>query len=58
MQNKLLYIGILIPILLVSLLIQHYKIEPFESFSLRFNDINFDLQQKDVNSSIVFVAVD
>ena len=58
MKEKFLYFGAIIPILLVTLLLQHYKIEPFESFSLRFNDINFALQKKEISKGIVFVAVD
>ena len=58
MKDKLLYLSILIPILVLTLFLQIYKIEPFESFSLRFNDINFDLQTKEPNKDIVFVAVD
>ncbi len=58
MKEKVLYFGVLIPILVVTLLLQIYKVEPFESFSLRFNDINFELQDKKPNPNIVFVAVD
>ncbi|MDF1879331.1 adenylate/guanylate cyclase domain-containing protein [Sulfurimonas sp. SAG-AH-194-C20] len=38
--------------------LSYNKVEPLESFSLRFNDINFDLQTKEINKDIVFVAVD
>ncbi|MCD6433101.1 MAG: CHASE2 domain-containing protein, partial [Sulfurimonas sp.] len=58
MKEKLLYLGLLLPILLVTLLLQLYKVEPLESFSLRFNDVNFKLQEKEINQDIVFVAVD
>ncbi|WP_345993423.1 adenylate/guanylate cyclase domain-containing protein [Sulfurimonas sp. HSL-1716] len=58
MKQKLLYLLILFPILLTSLALYHYKVEPFESFSLRFNDIDFDLQKKSPDKRIVFVAVD
>ena len=58
MKEKALYLGVLIPILILTLLLQIYKVEPFESFSLRFNDVNFDLQEKKPNPNIVFVAVD
>lgn len=58
MREKLLYLSVLIPILALTLFLQIYKIEPFETFSLRFNDINFDLQTKEPNKNIVFVAVD
>jgi adenylate cyclase len=58
MKHKLYYILAVIPILLISLGLHHYKVEPFESFSLRFNDINFDLQKKTPSDKVVFVAVD
>ena len=58
MKEKFLYLGVLVPILVISLLLQIYKIEPFESFSLTFNDINFNLQKKEPSESVVFVAVD
>jgi len=58
MKHKLLYLAVLIPILLITLLLYSYKVEPLESFSLRFNDVNFDLQDKKINKDIVFVAVD
>jgi len=34
------------------------RVEPLESFSLRFNDINFNLQEKKPNKDIIFVAID
>ena len=58
MKEKLIYIGVLIPILIVTLLLQIYKVEPFESFSLLYNDVNFELQKKEASKDIVFVAVD
>ena len=58
MKEKFLYVAVLVPILLITVLMQLYKVEPFESFSLRFNDINFDLQQKEPAKEVVFVAVD
>ena len=58
MKEKLIYSLVLLPVIVVVLLLQTYKIEPFESFSLRFNDVNFDLQKKEPNKDIVFVAVD
>ncbi len=35
-----------------------YRVDPFESFSLRFNDIDFSLQNKPISEKVVFVAVD
>jgi adenylate cyclase len=58
MKDKFLYFVVLLPVLLITLLFQIYKVEPFESFSLRYNDVNFDLQKKEPNKDIVFVAVD
>jgi len=58
MKEKSLYLGAIAVILFLTLLLQHYKVEPFESFSLRFNDINFELQKKEISKDIVFVAVD
>jgi adenylate cyclase len=58
MKDRLLYLGVLLPILLVTFLLYSYKVQPFETFSLRFNDINFDLQEKEPSKSVVFVAVD
>ncbi|WP_373036786.1 CHASE2 domain-containing protein [Sulfurimonas sp.] len=58
MKEKLLYLGVLIPILAVTLLLYLYKVEPFESFSLRYNDVNFDFQKKEPSKEVVFVAVD
>ena len=58
MKDKLLYLAALIPILVVTLLLHVYKVDPFESFSLRFNDVNFNLQKKEPSPDVVFVAVD
>ncbi|MEA2100268.1 MAG: CHASE2 domain-containing protein [Campylobacterota bacterium] len=58
MKDKFVYLFTIIPILAIGLLLQIYSVEPFESFSLRFNDINFELQKKEPNKDIVFVAVD
>jgi len=58
MKEKLLYLAVLLPILLITLFLHLNKVEPLESFSLRFNDVNFDLQHKEINKNIVFVAVD
>ena len=58
MKDKFIYTLAIVPILVVTFLLQMYKIEPFESFSLKFNDINFELQKKTINKDIVFVAVD
>jgi len=58
MKDKFIYAFAILPILAITLVLQIYKVEPFESFSLRFNDINFELQEKEPNKNIVFIAVD
>lgn len=57
MRVKLLPVVVLL-ILAVNLSLHHYKVEPLESFSLRFNDINFALEDKEPSSDIVLVAID
>ena len=58
MKEKFLYLGAIILILSSILLAHYYKVEPFESFSLRFNDVNFVFQKKEISKDVVFVAVD
>jgi len=58
MKDKLLYLVVLVPLLLITLLLQINKVEPFQTFSLRYNDVNFELQDKEISKDIVFVAVD
>ena len=58
MQERLLYLFFGAFLFFVVLFLEQNKIEPFESFSLRFNDINFELQKKEPSKDIVFVAVD
>jgi len=57
-KKFLFYLLPAITILLLSIFLQKNKIEPFQSFSLRFNDINFELQDKEINKQIVFLAID
>jgi adenylate cyclase len=57
-KEKILYFFISVILICIITLIEFYKVEPFESFSLRFNDINFELQQKEPSKEVVFVAVD
>jgi len=58
MKDKLLFVISTLFILSIILLLQLNRVEPLESFSLRFNDVNFKLQDKKPNKNIVFVAVD
>jgi len=58
LREKFLYLFVLLPVFALSLYLHIYRVEPFENFSLKFNDINFELQKKEPNKEIVFVAVD
>jgi len=58
MRDKKVYISILSIFFIVIVTLKFYKVEPLESFSLRFNDINFALQKKKIHENIVFVAID
>jgi len=58
MKLKLLFSTILLFLLGLIVISWHYRLNPLESFSLQFNDVNFDLQKKVPNQNIVFVAVD
>ena len=57
-KEKIPYFFALIISFMVVIFLQQYKIEPFESFSLRFNDSNFNLIEKEPYKELVFVAVD
>ena len=59
MNKERLLQGILALLIGVLVLMLHfYRVDPFESFSLRFNDVDFSLQSKPVSDKVVFVAVD
>ncbi len=58
MKDKLIYLAVLLLVFVSVVLLQVYKVEPFETFSLRFNDTNFDLQHKEISKNVVFVAID
>lgn len=58
MKEKVLYFLLLIPIFTLMVLLYIYKVEPLETFSLRYNDVNFDFQKKEPSKDVVFVAVD
>ena len=49
-------LALLIGVLMVG--VHYYRVDPFESFSLRFNDVDFSLQHKRISDKVVFVAVD
>jgi len=58
MKKSALYFVVTCCISIVVILLHIYKVDPFESFSLRFNDVNFAFQKKNISQDIVFVAVD
>ena len=57
-MQKLLYLVIAFFIAATVSLLHYYEVDPFESISLRFNDVDFALQDKNVSDKVVFVAVD
>ncbi len=58
MKNKIKYIAIMFFVSLSILGIYKTELEPFHSFSLRFNDLNFLFQNKKASEEIVFIAID
>ena len=58
MKKIISYLVAFLSILSIVSYLYIQEVEPLKSFSLRFNDINFDLQQKEIDKDIVFVAVD
>ncbi|MDA7816947.1 adenylate/guanylate cyclase domain-containing protein [Sulfurimonas sp.] len=58
MKERILYVATVFFILIVTTFLYLYKVDPFEKFSLAFNDINFELQSKTPSKDVVFVAVD
>ena len=58
MKNKVKYISAMLFAFLVVLGIYKTDLEPFHSFSLRFNDLNFVFQDKKASEDIVFIAID
>ena len=58
MKQKLPLLALVLGIASLIIWLYAARIEPFESFSLRFNDVNFHLQKKEPHPDIIFVAVD
>ena len=58
MKRLLSYVAVALLIAVTVTILYALRIEPFESIALRFNDINFALQNKKISPKIVFVAVD
>jgi len=58
LQEKFLYLSVFITLLIITQFLYLKKIEPFETFSLSFNDKIFSIQKRKPNKNIVFVAVD
>lgn len=52
------YLSIIVVVSLSILTIYKTQLEPFHSFSLRFNDLNFKYQEKKATSDIIFIKVD
>ena len=59
MKSERVFQGILAVLLGVGVMLAHYyEMDPLESFSLRFNDVDFSLQKKQISDKVLFVAVD
>lgn len=58
MSSKIKYAGVIFVVLLLSVALFQTRIEPFQSFSLRFNDLNFALQTKEASKEVVFIEID
>ncbi len=58
MKKKVKYIAIMFFVSLTVLGVYKTELEPFHSFSLRFNDLNFLFQNKKASEDIVFIAID
>lgn len=52
------YLAILIAVALAVLAIYKTQLEPFYSFSLRFNDLNFKYQEKKASEDLLFIEID
>jgi len=58
MKYKFIYSFIVLFVIALVLFLNIFRIEPFESFSLKFNDVNFKLQTKEISQDVVLVAID
>jgi len=58
MKNRVKYAITMLFVSLFFLAIYITNLEPFHSFSLRFNDLNFKLQTKTASKDIVFITID
>lgn len=58
MTNRVKYLSILFSVSLLFFGAYITKLEPLYSFSLRFNDFNFALQDKKASQEIVFISID
>jgi len=52
------YILSMLAVLLLFAVVYVTKLEPLHSFSLRFNDINFAIQDKKASQDVVLIAID
>jgi len=58
MRKHVKYIGVTVLISLSVVIAYITQLEPLYSFSLRFNDLNFNYQEKKASSQIVFIKID
>lgn len=58
MAKQVKYISVMLVVSLLFVFVYLSKTEPFHSFSLRFDDLNFVLQNKKASQEIVFIEID
>jgi adenylate cyclase len=58
MTKHIKYFSVMFFVSLLVLAIYQSKLEPFYSFSLRFDDLNFALQTKKASEDVVFIEID
>ncbi len=58
MKKNLLFVFFALGSFFLTVILYVYKIDPFASFALRFNDVEFVINQKKISPKVVFVAVD
>lgn len=58
MADQVKYISVMLFVSLLLAFVYLSKAEPFHSFALRFDDLNYILQSKKASDEIVFIAID
>ena len=58
MADQVKYISVMLFVSLVLAFVYLSKAEPFHSFALRFDDVNYILQSKKASDEIVFIEID